>query len=112
MFGGDEDIEASKRAELFDLIEELRPVGKLQQSRAINKARAEIAWYRVAKIETGELKKDQAIGLSEEGAASCQDVHATRHHAHVGSARRGQSFSGYVRVSLFSIRSVVVAQFR
>ena len=68
MFGGDEDIESSKPAEFFDLIEELVQWENSRNLRVINKARAEIARCIASrKIETGELKKDQAIGLSEEG---------------------------------------------
>lgn len=68
MFGGDEDIEASKRAELFNLIEELVQWENSNNPRVINKARAEIARCIASrKIETGELKKGQAIALSEEG---------------------------------------------
>jgi putative DNA methylase len=68
MFSGDEDIEASKRAELFNLIEELVLWENSNNPRVFNKARAEIARCIASrKIESGELKKDQAIRLSEEG---------------------------------------------
>ena len=73
MFGGDEEIEASKRAELFNLIEELVLWENSNNPRVINKARAEIARCIASrKIETDELKKDQAIALpspSGRGAA-------------------------------------------
>ena len=62
MFGGDEDIEASKRAELFNLIEELVLWENSNNSRVINRARAEIARCIASrKIETGELKKEQKL---------------------------------------------------
>jgi putative DNA methylase len=43
MFGGDEDLAASKRAELFNLIEELVLWENSNNQRVINRARAEIA---------------------------------------------------------------------
>lgn len=68
MFGGDEDIEASKRAELFNLIEELVQWDNSNSPRVINRARAEIARCVASrKIETGEMRKDQMIPLSREG---------------------------------------------
>jgi putative DNA methylase len=67
MFGGDEDIEASKRGELFNLIEELVQWDNSNNPRVINKARAEIARCIASwKIETGELKKDQGIPIAQE----------------------------------------------
>ena len=68
MFGGDEEIEASKRAELFNLIEELVQWANSNNPRVINKARAEIVRCIASrKIETGELKKDQSIPIAKEG---------------------------------------------
>ena len=62
MFAGDEDIEASKRAELFNLIEELVQWDNSDNPRVINKVRAEIARCIASRrIETGEFKKDQAV---------------------------------------------------
>ncbi len=62
MFGGNGDIEASKRAELFNLIEELVQWDNSNNPRVINKARAEIARCIASwKIETGELKKNSQI---------------------------------------------------
>jgi putative DNA methylase len=62
MFGGDEDIEASKRAELFTLIEELVQWDNSNNPRVINKARAEIARCIASrKIETGQLKKTDKV---------------------------------------------------
>lgn len=74
MFGGDEDIEASKRAELFNLIEELVLWENSNNPRVINKARAEIARCIASrKIETGELKKDQAIQPPQDaGGKACK----------------------------------------
>ena len=66
-FGGDEEIEATKRAELFNLIEELVQWQNSNNPRVINKARAEIARCIASrKIETRELKKGQAISLPKE----------------------------------------------
>ncbi len=62
MFAGDEDIAASKRAELFNLIEELVLWENSNNSRVINRARAEIArCVATQKIEEGVLKKDQIL---------------------------------------------------
>ena len=58
MFAGDEDIEASKRAELFNLIEELVLWENSNNSRVINKARAEIARCMASqKIEAGNFTR-------------------------------------------------------
>lgn len=63
-FGGDEEIEATKRAELFNLIEELVQWQNSNNPRVINKARAEIARCIASrKIETRELKKNEAVSL-------------------------------------------------
>ncbi len=64
MFGGDEDIAASKRAELFNLIEELVLWENSNNSRVINRARAEIArCVATQKIEEGVFKKDEVLNL-------------------------------------------------
>ena len=80
MFGGDEDIEASKRAELFNLIEELVQWENSTNPRVINKARAEIARCIASqKIETGELKKEQAIAVPQGGGGNNAEEHYTPH---------------------------------
>jgi len=84
MFGGDEDIEASKRAELFNLIEELVQWDNSNNSRVINKARAEIARCIASrKIETGELKRDQAILHSENGGSKTATKYTPHHIKHM-----------------------------
>jgi putative DNA methylase len=61
-FSFDENVAASKRAKLFNLIEELVLWENSNNPRVINAARAEIARCLVSrKIETGELKKDQIL---------------------------------------------------
>lgn len=68
MFAGNEDIEASKRAELFNLIEELVKWENSNNPRVINKARAEIARCLASrKIEADELEQDQSILLPRNG---------------------------------------------
>ena len=58
MFGGSEDIAASKRAELFNLIEELVLWENSNNPRVINRARAEIArCVATQKIEEGVFKR-------------------------------------------------------
>src|SRR5262245_38312297 len=60
----DEERAGVKRAELFDLIEELVLWENSNNPRVINKARAEIARCVASrKIETGDLKKEQALSL-------------------------------------------------
>ncbi len=64
MFAGDEDIAASKRAELFNLIEELVQWENSNNPRVINRARAEIARCVASrKVETGEFAKDATLKL-------------------------------------------------
>src|SRR6266851_271302 len=61
-FSFDENVAASKRAQLFDLIEKLVLWENSNNPRVINAARAEIARCVASrKIETGELKKDQVL---------------------------------------------------
>src|SRR5262245_10544618 len=61
----DENRAAEKRAELFNLIEEMVQWENSNNPRVINAARAEIARCVASrKIETGELKKDQVLPLS------------------------------------------------
>src|SRR5688572_21129135 len=61
----DVDLAAKKRAELFNLIEELVKWENSNNPRVINAARAEIARCVASrKIETGELKKDQRLSLA------------------------------------------------
>lgn len=75
MFAGDEDIAASKRAELFNLIEELVRWENSNNPRVINKARAEIArCVATGKIEAGELKKDQKIVVVTESDNTGKDA--------------------------------------
>ena len=58
MFAGDEDIAASKRAELFNLIEDMVLWENLNNPRVINRARAEIArCVATQKIEEGVFEK-------------------------------------------------------
>ncbi|MFH1924286.1 MAG: DUF1156 domain-containing protein [Planctomycetota bacterium] len=65
MFGGDEDLAASKRAELFNLIEELVQWKNSNNPRVINRARAEIArCVATQKIEEGVFKKDDVLTLN------------------------------------------------
>jgi putative DNA methylase len=62
MFCGDENLEGSKRAELFNLIEDLVLWENSNNANVINKARAEIARCVASrKLETGELKKDDIV---------------------------------------------------
>ena len=64
----DEDRAGFKRAELFNLIEELVQWENSNNPRVINQARAEIARCVASrKIETGELKKDQRLSLCSKG---------------------------------------------
>lgn len=69
MFGGDEDLEGFKRAELFNLIEELVLWENSDNPTVINKARAEIARCVASrKLETGEFKNDEiVVQLNEHG---------------------------------------------
>src|SRR5205823_11140353 len=79
----DFDAAATKRAELFDLIEELVQWENSNNPRVINQARAEIARCVASrKIELGELKKDTIIfgerkgKLHPAGAISSEGVTA------------------------------------
>ena len=64
MFAGDEDLAASKRAELFNLIEELVLWENSLTPRVINRARAEIArCVATQKIEEGVFKKDDVLAI-------------------------------------------------
>ena len=64
MFAGDEDLAASKRAELFNLIEELVLWENSNNSRVVSKARAEIArCVATQKIEEGVFKKDDVLAI-------------------------------------------------
>src|SRR5207253_2205397 len=64
----DFDAAATKRAELFDLIEELVQWENSNNPRVINQARAEIARCVASrKIELGELKKDTIIFGEKKG---------------------------------------------
>src|SRR5437588_4794815 len=66
----DEDRAGIKRAQLFDLIEELVKWENSNNPRVINRARAEIARCVASrKIELGELKKDTVIFGPREGQA-------------------------------------------
>lgn len=71
MFGGDAEIAANKRAELFNLIEELVLWENSNNPRVINRARAEIArCVASGMLERGELTKDQKVA----GAATTRDI--------------------------------------
>ena len=64
MFAGDEDLAASKRAELFNLIEEMVLWENSNNSRVLNRARAEIArCVATQKIEEGVFKKDDVLAI-------------------------------------------------
>ena len=64
MFGGSEDIAASKRAELFNLIEDLVLWENSNNPRVINRAGPEIArCVATQKIEEGVFKKDDVLSL-------------------------------------------------
>jgi putative DNA methylase len=64
----DEDLAGIKRAQLFDLIEELVKWENSNEPRVINAARAEIARCVASrKIELGELKKDTIIFGDKKG---------------------------------------------
>lgn len=64
MFAGDEDIAANKRAELFNLIEDLVLWENSNNPRVINRARAEIArCVATQKIEEGVFKKDDMLTI-------------------------------------------------
>ncbi|HEV3257887.1 MAG TPA: hypothetical protein VG013_13460, partial [Gemmataceae bacterium] len=81
----DEDRAGLKRAELFNLIEELVLWENSNNPRVINKARAEIARCVASrKIETGELKKDKALGSGIRPNSS-----ATESAAHSGECGYG-----------------------
>jgi putative DNA methylase len=61
----DEERAGAKRAELFNLIEELVKWENSNNPRVINQVRAEIARCVASrKVETGELKKDQPLALA------------------------------------------------
>ena len=67
----DEDAAGIKRAQLFDLIEELVKWENSNNTRIINKARAEIARCVMSrKIELGELAKDTVVFGESEGKKS------------------------------------------
>ena len=67
----DEDAAGGKRAQLFDLIEELVKWENSNNARIINRARAEIARCVMSrKIEIGELAKDTVVFGDSEGKKS------------------------------------------
>lgn len=67
-FKNDPDAAATKRAELFDLIEDLVLWENSNNPEVINRARAEIARCVASrKIETGELAKDEVVFGSGKG---------------------------------------------
>lgn len=78
MFAGSEDIASSKRAELFNLIEELVKWENSNNPRVIDKARAEIARSIAAeKVADGVWKRDQNLADAtepEEGGSSAVSV--------------------------------------
>ncbi len=62
MFGGNAELAATKRAELFNLIEDLVKWENSNNPDVINRARKEIARsVVVGKLEAGELKKDEKV---------------------------------------------------
>ena len=62
MFAGDEDIAASKRAERFNLIEELVLWENSNNLRVLNRARGEIVrCVATQKIEEGAFKRDDVL---------------------------------------------------
>jgi putative DNA methylase len=64
-FRGSEELAGLKRAELFNLIEELVLWENSNNPRVINQARAEIARCVASrKLEAGELKEDDRIGAA------------------------------------------------
>ena len=74
MYGVSEEIAASERAKLFNLIEELVLWENSNNPRVINAARAEIARSIAAnKVADGEWKNDQAVVTAEGKAASAHD---------------------------------------
>lgn len=82
MFGGDEDLAATKRAKLFDLIEELVKWENSNNPRVINKARAEIA--RCVSTQKIEDRLSQSVHqrvLVLKGAMLFQLWSRTRHRA-------------------------------
>jgi len=101
MFAGDEDLAASKRAELFNLIEELVQWENSSNSRVINRARAEIArCVATQKIEEGVIKKDGVLSLPcpfgrGAGGEGCQKPESGKRNAE------------RVKVSVFEIRQLL-----
>ncbi len=77
----DEDMARRKRAQLFNLIEELVQWENSNNPHVINRARAEIAHCVASrKIETGELKKDQVLDLQYANGDLSQDAKAVPSH--------------------------------
>jgi putative DNA methylase len=95
MFAGDEDIAVSKRAELFNLIEELVLWENSNNSRVINRARAEIArCVATQKIEEGVFKKDEVLSLAQVPQRA-------------GVPPSGGKNANTIRVSVFEIRQLL-----
>ncbi len=102
MFAGDEDLAASKRAELFNLIEELVQWENSNNSRVINRARAEIArCVATQKIEEGVFKKDEILNLPSPACG--------RGAGGEGVAKResGKRKAEGIKVSVFEIRQLL-----
>ena len=98
MFGGDEDLAASKRAELFNLIEELVLWENSNNSRVINRARAEIArCVATQKIEEGVFKKDEILNLPSPACG--------RGAGGEGGGSKGKAKS--IKVPVFQIRQLL-----
>jgi putative DNA methylase len=102
MFAGDEDLAGLKRAELFNLIEELVQWENSNNPRVINKARAEIArCVATQKIEDGVFKKDDVLNVPSPACA--------RGAGGEGCAKEGdgKGKAKGLKVSVFEIRQLL-----
>jgi len=101
MFAGDEDLAASKRAELFNLIEELVLWENSNNSRLINRARAEIArCVATQKIEEGVFRKDDVLSLPSPTARGTGGEGGAKAE---GGARKAEK----IKAPVFEIRQLL-----
>jgi len=98
MFAGDADIAASKRADLFNLIEELVLWENSNNPRVINRARAEIArCVATQKIEEGVFKKDDILSFP---SSEMREWAASGDSTNKGKAKS-------IKVPVFEIRQLL-----
>ncbi|MGO8749157.1 MAG: DUF1156 domain-containing protein [Thermoguttaceae bacterium] len=103
MFAGDEEIAASKRAELFNLIEELVLWENSNNPRVINRARAEIArCVATQKIEEGVFRKNGVLSLL---SPACGKGAGREGTAGEGGGSKDKAKS--IKVPVFEIRQLL-----